>query len=282
MSGTQTQAQIELTPQEAEAVLELWARKQAEGELRSRLNVQDLAEATGLPQAEIEKLVESVRASKKTPPIQAPVKKVKPVNSLLIAVSVLVWLTILAGVAMFAFEEGFSKGRRTPYAIAPPALGEMGMAVPTALAEIPVPTDGAIYVGPNSSSITSAIPTGSNVDFQGYKVKGTNISSASEDTIHGALQSIVSNLEPEGGLAMGPEHATSTILNALDNNDGKLVDGQIQFPKMTVSTGAASMNLTIPVARVGNPSIVETVRQERLKRLRILANWIVNNRANPR
>jgi hypothetical protein len=38
-SGIQNQSEIVMTPQEAEAVLEIWAKRQAESELRTRLNV---------------------------------------------------------------------------------------------------------------------------------------------------------------------------------------------------------------------------------------------------
>ena len=116
---TGTQSQLELTPQEAEAVLELWARKQAEGELRSRLNVQDLAEATGLSQNEIEKLVATVRASKSTPPAQspihAPVKRAKPVNYFLISVAVIVWVGILFSVAVIAPRGGRAQWKTDGY-----------------------------------------------------------------------------------------------------------------------------------------------------------------------
>jgi hypothetical protein len=271
---TGTQSQLELTPQEAEAVLELWARKQAEGELRSRLNVQDLAEATGLSQNEIEKLVATVRASKSTPPAQspihAPVKRAKPVNYFLIAVAVMAWIGILFSVALIAHKEGERSGRRT-VALAPPAIAEMGLPFSAGMA----------VEGPMLNSVAQSIPRGLTVNFQDYEVNGESASTTESMAFQG-LQSVVQYLDPEAGFNIGPEHGSSSIINALESNDGAIVNGQIQFPKMTVSSGTEKKELAIPVARVGNPSIVEAVRQEQLKRLRILANWLINNRTTPK
>jgi len=194
---TGTQSQLELTPQEAEAVLELWARKQAEGELRSRLNVQDLAEATGLSQNEIEKLVASVRASKSTPPAQSPihasVKRAKPVNYFLISVAVIVWVGILFSVAVIAHEEGERSGRLMANTLAPPALAELGRPV----SALDLPSGDVVIVGaPEAQAVDSyRLPRGMRLQANGQILEGSS-RSFSPSSVNSAITQFVQSVAP--------------------------------------------------------------------------------------
>jgi hypothetical protein len=233
-SGTQNQLQIELTPQEAEAVLELWARKQAEGELRSRLNVQDLAEATGLSQAEIEKLVATVRASKASPPaqsqVQPPLKKAKPVNYFLIATAVVVWVAILFSVAVIAYGQGENKGRRMAEAFAPPALS--GIPMPEAVAEIPIPSDGVIVEAPGTTFPNSSrLPRGMRLQANGQILEGSSTSALSPSTIRDAITSFVQSAAPAASSEVVELDAKQVELMLQPN--GPAGSNAVQFVKLT-------------------------------------------------
>jgi hypothetical protein len=228
---TGTQSQLELTPQEAEAVLELWARKQAEGELRSRLNVQDLAEATGLSQNEIEKLVATVRASKSTPPAQspihAPVKRAKPVNYLLISVAVIVWVGILFSVAVIAHEEGERSGRRMATTLAPPALAELGR--PVAALDLPL-GDVVIVEGPRAFPNSSLLPRGMRLQASGQILEGSsrNFSSSS---VNSAITQFVQSVAPSPSSEV--IELDSQQIDLMLQPNGPAGNDVVQFVKLT-------------------------------------------------
>jgi len=270
MTGTHEKTEVVLTPQEAEAVLELWARRQAEGELRSRLNVQDLAEATGLSPTEVEQMVATIRAGRQSQtPIQ-PQKRAKPVNYLLIGVAVVVWLAILAWVGLGAYHSG----RSSAFDQMPPIMPGVAVAPPPDIVIEGVPVPPALA----DANAAELLPLKSTVEFQGYKVQGAAdaIRQLSESEILSALTMVTSSLEREEALPIGPEQNSIAIINALQANDSSLVAGEIRFEKMVVSRFGQSKELLIPFGTVGNTSILEAVQRERAKRLLILANWLTN------
>jgi hypothetical protein len=238
-SGTQERIQTELTPQEAEAVLELWARKQAEGELRSRLNVQDLAEATGLDQAEIERLVATVRAGKISPPVHGNVKKPKPVNAFLIACAVVVWFGILFVVGMSAYQEGRHSARSIP--IAPPPLALPGL--------IEIPADSTLAVpsptGDSIEEVGSRLPKGMRVQAGGSIIEGQN-AGTNFSLIKSGLKSFVESMmpSPTGSAIELNRSQVESYLNASQgsnefvrfvrltgaNVQGKTFEGSLPFP----------------------------------------------------
>lgn len=272
MTGTHDKTEVVLTPQEAEAVLELWARRQAEGELRSRLNVQDLAEATGLSPGEVEQMVATIRAGRQSQGATPLQKRAKPVNYFLIATAVVVWMAILAWVGLGAYHYGRNSAFRQvrPMAMAgiapvapPPNIVIEGMPVPSVVAD---------------TNAAELLPLKSTVEFQGYRVQGAadTIRQLSESEILSALTIVTNNLESEAALPIGPEQNSIAIINALQANDASLVAGEIRFEKMVVSRFGKSKELFIPFATVGNDTILEAVQRERSKRLLILANWLMN------
>lgn len=267
---------LDLSPQEAEAVLELWAKKQAEGELRSRLNVQDLAEAMSLPVEEVEKMVDSVRQKASSPTVTPPIKKARPINSLLIALAVVVWFTILAGACYFAFEAGTDKGRQMSGmpAMAPPA----SMDAP-ALAYDTTPTpEGAMIA---ADTPVHGIPRSVTVEIKGYKVYGEQRQNASQGQILDSLKQILNEVAPPSSAKPDVVFGDVATMNALQENSPAKVDGQIQFEAMTVQGNGTGMTLMIPVAKVSDPDLIRLVEEEQTTRLKILANWVYNQRGNP-
>lgn len=270
---------IDLSPQEAEAVLELWAKKQAEGELRSRLNVQDLAEAMSLPVEEVEKMVDTVRQKASSPTVTPPVKRAKPINSLLISLAVIVWFTILAGACYFAFEAGTDKGRQMAgqAAMAPPALNDYPAEIAVATGPPPMPE--ATFAA--AETPVHGIPRSVSVEIKGYKVYGEQRQNASEREILGSLKQILEEVAPPSTAKPEVVYGDVATMNALQENNPAKVDGQIQFEAMTVQGKGTGMTLMIPIAKVTNPDLVRLVEEEQTTRLKILANWVYNQRGNP-
>lgn len=267
---------LDLSPQEAEAVLELWAKKQAEGELRSRLNVQDLAEAMSLPVEEVEKMVDSVRQKASSPTVTPPIKKARPINSLLIALAVVVWFTILAGACYFAFEAGTDKGRQIAGipAVAPPAFMDApAMAYDTT----PMPEGTMMAV----DTPVHGIPRSVTVEMKGYKVFGEQKQNANQGQILDSLRQILNEVAPPSSAKPDVVFGDVATINALQENSPAKVDGQIQFEAMTVQGNGTGMTLMIPIAKVSNPDLVRLVEEEQTTRLKILANWVYNQRGNP-
>jgi hypothetical protein len=271
MTGTYDRTETVLTPQEAEAVLELWARRQAEGELRSRLNVQDLAEATGLSTAEVEQMVASIRSGRTTPAVTPPRKRAKPVNYFLIGTAVVIWIAILAWVGLGAYQSGRNSAIMQVPGVAVPGIAPVAPPPDIVIEGIPAPALADV----NAAEL---LPAKSAVEFQGYKVVGSAdpIRQLTESDIFSALTMVTSSLEREQALPYGPEQNSIDIIKALQANEAGLVAGEIRFEKMVVSAHGQSKELLIPFATVGNHSIIQPVQQERSKRLLILANWLVN------
>lgn len=270
---------IDLSPQEAEAVLELWAKKQAEGELRSRLNVQDLAEAMSLPVSEVEKMVDTVRQKASSPTVTPPIKKAKPINSLLISIAMIVWFTILAGACYLAFEAGMDKGRQMVGmpAMAPPAFNEIPMGVAVAADTVPMPHDTAIA----TDTPVHGIPRSVTVEIKGYKVFGEQRQNANQGQILESLRQILIEVAPPSSAKPDVVFGDVATMNALQENNAAKVNGQIQFEAMTVQGNGTGMTLMIPVAKVSNPDLIRLVEEEQTTRLKILANWVYNQRGNP-
>lgn len=265
---------LDLSPQEAEAVLELWAKKQAEGELRSRLNVQDLAEAMSLPVEEVEMMVESVRQKASSPTVTPHIKRAKPINSLLISLAVIVWFSILVGACYFAFEAGTDKGRQMAGfpAMAPPAITDFP-------AEIAVASD-TTSMGTTTAAETPVhqIPQSVSLEFKGYKVYGEQRTNANENAILKALQQIVYEVSPSSTAKPDVVYGDIAVIDALQSNDAAKIDGQIQFETMTLKGNGVSMSQKIPIVKVVDSNLVRLVTEEQRVRLKILANWAFNER----
>lgn len=276
MSNATTSPTIELSPQEAEAVLELWARKQAEGELRSRLNVQDLAEAMSLPVSEVEKMVATVRQKAASPQTVSSIKKAKPVNRPLIALAIVVWFCILGGACFFAYEAGLNKGQPTYGLPAPPPPAEVvDIAVAPSADTMAIPT----AASSGFETPVHSIPRSVSLEFKGYKVYGEQKTNTSEQAILSALHQIVDEIAPSSSAEQDVKYGDLSIVEALQTNDGSKIGGQIQFETFIVRGDRNAMSQQIPIAKVADESLVRLVTQEQRTRLKILANWAYNQRA---
>ncbi len=259
----------ELTPQEAEAVLELWAKRQAEGELRTRLSVQDLAEAMSLPISEVERMVDAVRRKQFTPPVDAvPLKKAKPVNSFLIAVASFVWIGLLVGASAWFYRAGQRVQRY-----------EVPMAEPMVAPPPPILGE-AFAMPPSSGNLAKSLPEGLSLEFKGYTLLGES-QQTTEWNIREAFRQVIAQVAAPAGATPNVVYSDVAIINALQESDSERVENQIRFEAMTLKTGGRSMTKMIPVAMVNEPNLLRLVEEEQSNRLTILANWAANVKIAP-
>lgn len=256
-------AVAELTPQEAEAVLELWAKRQAEGELRTRLNVQDLAEAMSLPISEVEKMVDAVRRKQFVPPVSTgPLKKAKPVNAFLIAVAALVWIGLLVGASAWFYRAGQLAQGRSTRVIQLPSAPLPPMAADTLAAA-------------SSNSLANSLPEGLSMEFKGYTLQGES-PQTTEWSIREAFRRVIDQVAAPASATPNVVYNDVAIINALQENDAEKVESQIRFEPLTLQAGGRSMTKMVPIAMVNEPNLLRLVEEEQSKRLTILANWAAN------
>ena len=262
------QSKEELTQQEAEAVLELWAKRQAEGELRSRLNIQDLAETMNLSAGEVERMVATVRSMNTTSSLDLPPrKKVRPINTFLITLAVVTWFGILAGVGLAAYQLGKDHARSRTVIYDAAAVSPPPMAFPTTT--IATPSGESAIAAPSAAAginIAEKLPEGMKVSFGGYQISGEG--KATElDGIGQALDAIVRQT------AVPVEHYRHSskpdiaFINAFQTYDGSLVDSVIRFEKLKVNFGEASTEVMYPIANTSSSRVRRLVMEEQRKRL---------------
>lgn len=103
---------ITVTAQEAESILELWAKRQSENEaLRARTTVSDLAEAMAVPPSEVLNMLVEVRGAPVSPPIQPQELSRRKRNLVLMGVAGVAWIALLIFAIGLAYSMG--KGRAT-------------------------------------------------------------------------------------------------------------------------------------------------------------------------
>lgn len=268
---------IALTQQEAEAVIELWAKKQADTEtLRSRLTVEDMAEAMSLPPSEVEQMLRAVRLQKVVPPESVPMKKVRPVNAFLIAIASAVWIVILVGACFAAYEAGQGDGVRRTAQMWPPAAAP----APVIFDTPPAPTPTLEYAGVNPpaeavfeiSQLGNYFMRGVNVQFGTAGVKGQASSQNPPMMTSGPLQALVNLTSPTPSITTDSELSNLEIVQALRAAKSAR-DGSFEFRPMTIQlpTGG-TVSEAIPISNTKNQRVLTLVNEEQLTRLKILAS----------
>jgi len=102
---------VPVTSQEAEAILELWAKRQRENEeLRSQTTVKDLAEVMGAPTTEVLALPGEVRTTPVSPVITPAEQAVRRRNRFLMAGAAVIWLGCLVYFVGTVASSGHAQG----------------------------------------------------------------------------------------------------------------------------------------------------------------------------
>jgi hypothetical protein len=269
---------IALTQQEAEAIIDLWAKKQAETEtLRSRLTVEDMAEAMSVPPREVEQMLAAVRLQKLAPPepVVVPVKRVRPVNSLLIALASAVWIVILIGACYAAYQAGRDSNRFPP---------------PPVLLETPLPPSGVVLDSrPAIASDTIAPPAVEQSAGFEFRELGPMFSANLSLTFDGVTIQGLRDPNQHVPLSSMSLERTVAAINTIPlvNIDSSLTDiqvvrllrsaknpadGSFEFKVLKLESGGKTVSEMIPVALSQNQRISRLVADEQARRLKILAN----------
>lgn len=263
-----------LTPQETEAVLELWAKKQAEGEaLKARVSVRDLAEAMSLPPGEVEKLLIHVRADFTTP-MPSVAKQVRPVNKALIGIAALTWVVVLVTACFFSFRMGYERRASLteqpgmPYLDAPIALAPPAMEL--------LEGEPATFTPTPYQDLSSILQKGTEIQFKGYRAAGKANNEHSEEDIFFGVSNLVARVASPSRVSGDQTLSGQEIVDALESNDPAKTKGQIKFETLTVTGPAGHYEAKIPVPLVSDQNVVRLVGEEQIRRLRIAANQAKN------
>jgi len=245
---------VALTPKEAEAILELWARQHSESEaLQARTTVQDLAEAMSIPAHEVAAMLRQVRESDPVLP-QQPLEEAKKRrrNRRLMVFAILFWLALMVGGFAIVYNVGRSRGARVRLG---PATHEAAATVQS--------------TGPEN------LPNGVTFEYRGYQLTGTAPNgTVDEKSIMSAIFDIVERVA-------GPSSTAETkvgndeIAKALQTDDASNVSTHIAFETVKVTGGGKVFSTKMPIAIDGSLNVVNAVRQEQWRRLNIIANQIL-------
>jgi hypothetical protein len=263
---------VAVTAEEAEAIFELWAKRQADTEaLRSRLTVQDMAEAMSIPPSDVERMLISVRAGRAQPQIQGPATKVRPINSFLISMAAVAWIAILLLACFIAYRSGWrNRGYEQPPA---PFLN-------TPLPDVALPPQevpSAIpFVTPETDLVDLGrlFSTNLTIEFDKASIEGQGVPGQQGPLRTDVLLQVVDAISPAPSVDIPTQLTGAQLVKALRNGQAQPVEDIIQFKELVLRTnnGGAPLKEMIPVALTQNAEIAQLVREEQLRRLKILAN----------
>lgn len=261
---------VALTQQEAEAVIELWAKKQAETEaLRSRLTVQDMAEAMSIPPGEVEQMLTAVRLQQSAPPTLKVDPKVRPVNKLLIGIAGVAWLLLLIAACFTAY----GAGRKSAFVDTPPPA----FAPPAPETTVDVSTmspPAAESTGLEISQMGSLFERNVTVTFGDAIVKGKVSRQGRPIMTSRPLLDLVHTASPIPSANDDSEMSNLTIVQTLRASQNP-PDGSFEFRTMVIQLpNGEKISSTIPVSNTQNPRVVTLVYEEQLSRLKILASKV--------
>jgi|GEM_PF-5664595 len=259
--------ELTMTSQEAEAVLNLLNQRQQELEsLRARTTVQDLAEATSVPTSEIEALLAHVRHSYTVP--VAPQKKVRR-HPFLIAFASLAGLALWGGILGGVFEAGMHKARNQQIQA---LLNSRG----------PFELSSRKLVVDKSPIAAENLPVGVSVTFDsGYTVDGEQKDKFyNEELLASSIEDVVSNrIEQRPQVDSHSPYnyeQEQKLPNALRTGNTQGFESYFAFEDLKVSVNGVELPVTkIPVERVRYGPGYDAIRQERERRIGLLANKMV-------
>ncbi|OJU61984.1 MAG: hypothetical protein BGO01_08925 [Armatimonadetes bacterium 55-13] len=257
-----------LTPQETEAVLELWAKRQSETDaLRTRMTIDELAEAISVPPEEIEAMVREVRANPSLPPMNPNEVKIRRRNRWLMGAAVVFWVVFLASAIPIAYEMG--RGQTPRISTSSPFFRPRPPEMQVAKAANSPSSMQATMV--SSPVLGQAFPQGITASFRGYQVDGQG-KNLSEDRIKEGLNNILRRMSSRTGLAGSTSYPEEAILAALQSEDPKSAPLAIAFEEFKVVGKNGSYAVKMPIALQSDPRVVDAVTGEQTRKLEVLAN----------
>lgn len=279
-------SETQMTPDEAQAVIELWAERQRAG---SGATVADLAEGLAIPPREVREYLAQVRAATSTP--------FKPARSKRTDIRLAVFATCLAIVGVIGLASFFSfRSRRISYA----PYGERRVFVEqarTPVATADVGTGTAVPTMSYSSSVPNsqwARYATAKPDRFGYRVGERAVSLPTGTDLEGSLaqlrdsltkaiggplaaNSIVSSdpLKPDEivrAIRGGPEDVESLSPPAESYNPAPPLPRPtgrevLEWRSVAVGYGGKSVEATFPYARVSDKGLREAVQKEHARLL---------------
>ncbi|MBX7134826.1 MAG: hypothetical protein K1X67_19325 [Fimbriimonadaceae bacterium] len=243
---------VAISTDEAQAVFELWARRRQEADTHQQMpTTRDLAEAMGISEDEVMRMLREVRS---TPPVIQPVsppkaKKRRPWRTF-------VFLGLAAVCGFAAFQAGVQNGLRrgpfwapVPYSVAPDAF----------------------------SFQRQNLPRGLSAEFRGYTLTGsrTTVSDmvALESNLYSGLHGVVADQTPDT-TPMFPSAVPDfdKVRKALQTDTLDGVENVLAFEPITLKAGQTATKVLIPIALSSDPQLDTLIRQEVDRRIRVAAN----------
>lgn len=239
---------VAISTDEAQAVFELWAKRRQDAETRQQMpTTRDLAEAMGISEDEVMRMLREVRMSPPvvaaTPPQPKPRKKR--------------WKFFLGLAVLGAVATGFYSAGRSSRTYG------TGWMAPSP----PMPT--ALY----------QLPKGLTADYRGYTLAGqvsvTNDMVQLERDLYGALSRVVQDQTAAPLRLPGPTTLADLdkVRKAMQEDKiGEDLENILAFEPLHLRAGTNVSKVMIPMALSADPQLEEIVRQEVERRLRVAAN----------
>lgn len=254
-----------VTPEEAAAISELWAKRREEAEtLGQRYSVAEIAEVMSIPPAEVEVMLRLIRSNPNTESGSKLEKKRRKRRRWLITGAVAFWLATLA----IAFSAVYNWGQSRSYAPYYPQRQFLYDGSGSLLRN----AQGVVSTG---RTLDRYLPTGFSAEFQGYAVDGEgDISHLTEANLEYGLTSLIAKMTSDQPGYGGGYYTSPELAEAL--RSGKLgeFEGRIKFEEIVVKTKGRQLKASIPVDLSNNHEYMTTVDAEVTRRLRILANQV--------
>lgn len=278
--GAQEFQSISMSPEETEAVLELWARRQSETDaLRARTSVNDLAEAIAASPSDIESMLKEVRATRHLPPVTPNETKRRIRNRWLMAGAVAFWLAFLAFGVVMAYKAGLKNGRNhsTPWVSAPEAPVDFAIPPTPAIAgngtaAVEVAADaGTTTLG--NAQVEKDIPKGVSATFREYQIDGEgNGQELTEDSIKAGLARMLNLMVKPVNVQDSATYPGEMIIEALQKEDATRVARAIKFEPFKIVGQSSQFTLQMPYSLTSDYRITAYVKAEQDRKLQILAN----------
>ncbi len=253
-----------VTPEEAAAISELWAKRREEAEtLGQRYSVAEIAEVMGIPPAEVEIMLRLVRTNPNTESGAKLEQKRRKRRRWLITGAVAFWLATLAIAFLAVYHWGQGNRAYAPYYPQRQFLSnESGAILKNAQ-------------GPSTTgrTIGNYLPAGFSAEFQGYAVDGEgDIQHLTESNLEYGLTSLIAKMTSDQPGYGGGYYTTPELAEALrSGNLGEFKD-RIKFEEIVVRAKGRQLKASIPVDVTNNHNDIRTIDAEATRRLRILAN----------
>lgn len=256
-----------LSQEETEKVIALWARLQDERVEREGLpTVQELAEGLGAPEDQIRGLLGQVRAGAVSEP--GVVERRRP--RIWLGVSAFVGVILVLG-AVNVFSARSAEVPSAPVVVdmvPSSAIPDMAIAPSAPIAEdlIALPT------------YAPQLPEGLTLRVDGLPERGEKSGGFSsgelQEVVVSALQNLFNQLPDRATVHGRPEAMTgSRVVSAM--NAGVEIRDVVTYIKSEAALNGKKKELLLPVAITTDPQLWTIIEDERLARMKELADWVV-------